>query len=52
MAVQKKIDIPSSILLPILLDDSFSVFKYNSFSRWYHLHKDKSQPTVGDDFLH
>ena len=50
MAVQKKIDIPFDIPLPVALDDSFSVFNYNPFRRRYY--KDIWQPTVGDDSLH
>ena len=52
MASGKNVDIPSGILLPIVLDDSFSVFKYVSFSRGYHVYMDKRRPTVGDDSLH
>ena len=52
MAVRKKIDIPFDhidISLLIVLDDSFFVFKHSSFSRGYHVYKDRWQPTVGDD---
>ena len=52
MAVRKNIDIPFDIHLPIVLDDSFSVFKYSLFSRGHHFYKDRWQPTVGDDSLH
>ena len=51
MAVQKKIEILFDIPLPIVLDDSLSAFKYSSFSRRYHVYKDRWQPTVGDDSL-
>ena len=37
MVVGKKINIAFNIPLPIVLDDSFSVFKYSSFSRGYHV---------------
>ena len=52
MAVRKKIDILFDIPLLIVRDGSFSVFTYNSFSRGFHVYKDKWQPTVGDDSLH
>ena len=52
MAVRQKIDILPDIPLPIVLDDSFSVLKNSSFSRSYHVYKDRWQPTVGDDSLH
>ena len=45
-------DISFDIPVPIILDDSFSVFKQSSFSRGYHVYKDRWQPTVGDDSLH
>ena len=51
MALSKK-DIPFDIPLLIVLDGSFSLFKYSSFSRGYHVYKDRWQPTVGDDSLH
>ena len=46
MAVLKKIDVPFDIPLPIVLDDSFSVFKYSSFNRGYHVYKDRWLPTM------
>ena len=53
LAVWKKIDIPFNIPLPIVLDESFSLLKYSSsFSRSYHVYKDRWQRTVGDDTLH
>ena len=52
IAVRKKIDIPFDISLPNVLDDSFSLLKYNSFSRGYHLYKYTWEPTVGDGSLH
>ena len=52
MAVRKKTDILFVIPLPIALDDCFSVFKYSSIGRGYHVFKDRWQPTVGDDSLH
>ena len=45
-------DISFDIPVPIILDESFSVFKWSSFSRGYHVYKDRCQPTVGDDSLH
>ena len=45
-------DIPLDIPLRIFLDESFSVFKYSSFNRGYHIYNDRLQPTVSDDFLH
>ena len=52
MAVRKKIDILFDIALPIVFDDSFSLFKYSSFSIGYHFEKERWQPIMGDDFLH
>ena len=52
MAVQKKKDISFNVLLPIALDASFSIIKYSSFSKGYHVYKVWRQPTVGDDSLH
>ena len=48
--VQKKIDVPFDIPLPIVLDDSFFVFKYTFFSRGCHVCKYLWQPTVGMEF--
>ena len=40
MAARKKmIDIPFDILIPIFLDEHFTVFKYSSYSRDYHAYK-------------
>ena len=50
MAVSKKIDICFGIPLPIVLDDS--LLKYSSFSRGYHVYKDRQQTPVDDDYLH
>ena len=44
MAVWKKIDISFGIPLPIVLDGS--LLKYSSFSRGYHVYKDRWQ-TMG-----
>ena len=52
MAGRKKIDIPFDVPLTIFVDDSFSAFKYSSFSKGYHVYKERSQTTVGDDSLH
>ena len=52
MAVWKKIYIPFGIPLPIVFDDSFSVFKYSSFSTEYHVYKCSWLSTVGDDSFH
>ena len=52
MAVRKKIDILFDIPLSIVSDDGFSVFKYSSFGRGYHVYKDILQPTMSDDSLH
>ena len=51
MAAVKKIDIPFDIPLPIVPDESFSIFKSSCFSRGYHVYKDRWQPTVVDDSL-
>ena len=50
MAVWKKIDISFGIPLPIVLDGS--LLKYSSFSRGYHVYKDRWQTPVDDDYLH
>ena len=52
MPVRKKVDIPIDIPLPIVFDDSFSVFKYSCFIRGCHVYNDGWQPTVCDDSLH
>ena len=52
MAFRKKIDIPVDISLPVVLDNSLSVFEYSSFSRGYYFYEDRWQPTVGDDSFH
>ena len=52
MAGRKKIDIPFDVPLTIFVDDSFSAFKYSSFSKGYHVYKERLQTTVGDDSLH
>ena len=41
MAVRKKIVIPFDIPLLIVLSDSFSVFKYSSFSREHYVYMDR-----------
>ena len=51
MAVRRRRDIPFDIPLPIVLHDSFYVFKYNSFSRGYRSYKNEWQPTVGNNSL-
>ena len=51
MAVWKKTDISFDIPLPIVLNDGISVFKYSSFSRAYHVYKERWQPTVGDGWF-
>ena len=52
MPVRKKVDIPIDIPLPIVFDDSFSVFKYSSSIRVCHVYNDGWQLTVCDDSLH
>ena len=39
-------------VLPIVLDDSFSVFKYSSFSRRHDFYKNIWQTAVVDDSFH
>ena len=48
--VQKKIDVPFDIPLPIVLDDSFFPFKYTFFSRGCNACRNRWQPTVGMEF--
>ena len=50
MAV-KQINIPFAIPIPILIKNTFSAFKYSSFSRGYHAYKDVWIPFIGDDSI-
>ena len=51
MPVRRKIYVPFDIPLPMVLDDTFSLLKYSSFSRGCRFYKDRWQPIVNDDFL-
>ena len=52
MAARKKMtDISFDIPIPVLLDDHFTVFKYSSYSRGYHVYKEIWNPLVGDDSM-
>ena len=50
MAV-KEIHIPFTIPVLILIENTFTTFRYSSFSRGYHVHKDAWIPIIGDDSL-
>ena len=47
----KEIDISFATPIPILIENAFTTFKYSSFSRGYHVHKDVWIPIIGDDSL-
>ena len=50
MAV-KEIDIPFAIPIPILIENTFTEFKYSSFGIGYHVYKDVWTPIISDDSL-
>ena len=52
LTIRKKIDILFDIPLSLVLYDSFSVIRYSSFSREYHVYKDRWQLTLGDHSLY
>ena len=49
MAV-KEINIPFATPVPMLIENTFTTFKYYSFSRRYHVYKDVWTPIIGHDF--
>ena len=50
MAV-KEIGIAFATPIPILIENTFTTFKYSSFSRGYHVYKDMWISIIGDDAL-
>ena len=48
---QDKMEIPFDVEIPTLINNSFSVLKYNSYARGYHAHMDIWKPLIGDDSL-
>ena len=49
---QDKMEIPFHAEVPILIDNSFSVLKHNSYACGYHMYMDIWKPLIGDDSLH
>ena len=47
----KEITIPFATPVPILIENTFTTFKYSSFSRGYRVYKDVWIPIIGDDSL-
>ena len=48
---QDKMEIPFHVEIPILIDNSFSVLKHNSYARGYHAYMYTWKPLIGDDSL-
>ena len=48
---QDKIEIPFDVEIPILIANSFSVLKHNSYTRGYHVYMDIWKPLIGDGNL-
>ena len=48
---QDKMEIPFDVEIPILIDNSFSVLKHNSYARGYHAYTDIWKPFIGDNSL-
>ena len=49
---QDKMEIPFNVEIPILINNSFSVLKHNSYARSYHAYMDIWKPLLtGDDSL-
>ena len=46
----KEIDIPFATPIPILIENTFTKFKYSSFSKGYHVHKDVWIPIIGEGY--
>ena len=49
--LQDKMEIPFDIKISILIDNSFSVLKHNSYARGYYAYMDIWKPLIGDDSL-
>ena len=49
---QGKMEIPFDVEIPILINNSFSVLKHNSYARSYHAYLDIWKALIGDDSLH
>ena len=48
---QDKMEIPFHVKIPILIDNSFSVLKHNSYARGYHAYMYNWKPLIGNDSL-
>ena len=48
---QGKMEIAFDVEIPILIGNSFSVLKHNSYARGYHAYMDIWKPLIGDDSL-
>ena len=48
---QGKMEIPFDVEIPILINNSFSVPKHNSYARSYHAYMDIWKALIGDDSL-
>ena len=48
---QDKIEIPFDVEIPILIGNSLSVLKCNSYARGYHAYMNIWKPLIGDDSL-
>ena len=46
---QDKMEIPFDVEIPILIGNSFSFLKHNSYARGYHAYMDIWKPLIGDD---
>lgn len=46
-----KIDVPFDAPIPITHDESFSIYKYSSYTRGYHAYRYVWIPLIGDDSL-
>ena len=46
-----EISIPFATPIPVLIENTFTTFKYYLFSRGYHVYKDVCIPIIGDDSL-
>ena len=50
-AQHDKMVTPFDVEIPILIDNSFSVLKHNSYARGYHAYMDIWKPLIGDHSL-
>ena len=47
----KEINIPFATPVTVLIENTFTTFKYSSFNRRYHVYKDVWVPINGDDSI-